>query len=168
MLDAAGLTEVQILASGGLDEFSIDELVKSGAPIDAFGVGTRYGTSADAPYIDSVYKLVEIDGRPVTKLSSAKTTLPWAKQVFRRFEHGLMNGDIIARRSSPTPEHYRHPLLRTVMQSGQRLEPHVPIETVRRRVTSNLEAIPPEYRELTDPETYPIEYSPELRITYRL
>ena len=168
MLDDAGLTEVQILASGGLDEFSIDELVKSGAPIDAFGVGTRYGTSADAPYIDSVYKLVVIDGRPVTKLSSAKMTRPWAKQVFRRFEHGLLNGDIIARRSSPTPEHYPHPLLRTVMKSGQRLEPHVPIETVRRRVASNLETIPLEYRELTNPDTFPIEYSRELRITYRL
>ena len=167
-LDVAGLKEVQILASGGLDEFSIDELVKSGAPIDAFGVGTRYGTSADAPYIDSVYKLVEIDGRPVTKLSSAKMTRPWAKQVFRRLERGLMNGDIIARRSSPTPEHYPHPLLRTVMKSGQRLEPHVPIETVRRRVASNLETIPPEYRELTNPDTVPIEYSRELRITYRL
>ena len=164
MLDAAGLAEVQILASGGLDEFSIDELVKAGAPINAFGVGTRYGTSADAPYIDSVYKLVEIDGRPVTKLSSSKVTRPWAKQVFRRFERGLMNGDIIARRSTPTPEHYSHPLLRTVMKSGQRLDPHEPIETVRSRVESNLLAIPHEYRELTDPKTYPVEYSPDLRM----
>ncbi len=164
MLDTTGLTEVQILASGGLDEFSIDELVKSGAPIDAFGVGTRYGTSADAPYIDSVYKLVEIGDRPVTKLSSAKITLPWAKQVFRRFEHGLMNGDIIARQPSPAPEHYPHPLLRTVMKSGQRLEPQEQIETVRRRVASNLLKIPREYRELADPETYPIEYSPDLEL----
>ncbi len=165
MLDAAGLTDVQILASGGLDEFSIDKLVKSGAPIDAFGVGTRYGTSADAPYIDSVYKLVEIDGRPVTKLSSAKITLPWAKQIFRRFEGSLMNGDVITRQPSPAPEHYPQPLLRTVMKSGQRLEPQEPIETVRRRIASNLAAVPLDYRESKNPRTYPIEYSSELRMT---
>ena len=164
MLNAAGLTDVQILASGGLDEFSIDKLVKSGAPIDAFGVGTRYGTSADAPYIDSVYKLVEIDGRPVTKLSSSKVTHPWAKQIFRRFEHGFMRGDTIARQSSPTPDRHPHPLLRTVMESGRRLEPREPIETVRARVASNLDTVPPEYRELADPEGYPVEYSPDLRI----
>lgn len=164
MLDAAGLNGVQILASGGLDEFSIHELVNSAAPIDAFGVGTRYGTSADAPYIDSVYKLVEIAHRPVTKQSFAKVTRPWAKQVFRRFEDGLMNGDVIARQSSPTPIHYPHSMLRTVMRHGQRLEPQEPIETVRSRVESNLLAIPDEYRALKDPATYPIQYSPDLEL----
>ncbi len=164
MLDAAGLDKVQILASGGLDEFSIDDLVNYAAPIDAFGVGTRYGTSADAPYIDSVYKLVEIADRPVTKLSSAKVTRPWAKQVFRRFEDGLMNGDVIARQSSPIPKHYAHSMLRTVMRHGQRSEPQEPIETVRSRVESNLLAIPDEYRALKDPATYPIRYSPDLEL----
>ncbi len=164
MLDAAGWNKVQILASGGLDEFSIHELVNSAAPIDAFGVGTRYGTSADAPYIDSVYKLVEIADRPVTKLSSAKVTRPWAKQIFRRFEDGLMNGDVIARQSSPTPERYPHSLLRTVMKNGQRLEPQEPIETVRNRVESNLLAIPDEYLKLRGPATYPIRYSRDLEL----
>lgn len=165
LLDAAGLNEVQILASGGLDEFSIDTLVESGAPIDAFGVGTRYGTSADAPYIDSVYKLVEIAERPVTKLSSAKMTRPWAKQVFRRFEVGLMKGDIIVRQLLPTPEQYPHKLLRTVMKSGERLKCQESIETVRRRIASNLLAIPNEYRALTDPAMYPIQYSPDLQLS---
>ena len=64
LLDDAGFPQIRIMASGGLDEHSISQLVDSGAPIDAFGVGTRFGTSADAPYIDSVYKLVEIDGQP--------------------------------------------------------------------------------------------------------
>lgn len=164
MLNSAGLNEVQILASGGLDEFSIDKLVKSGAPIDAFGVGTRYGTSADAPYIDSVYKLVEIDGRPVTKLSSAKVTRPWSKQVFRRFQNGLVHGDIIARQTSQTPEKYPHQLLRTVMKSGNRLEPQEPIETVRHRIASNLNALPSQYRKSKKPATYPIDYSPDVQL----
>ena len=76
MLDEAGLDYVQILASGGLDEFSIDELAASGAPIDGFGVGTKVGSSADAPYTDFVYKLVEYDGAPVMKLSDGKESPP--------------------------------------------------------------------------------------------
>ncbi len=39
-------------------------LVRAGAPIDAFGIGTQMGVSADAPYVDSVYKLVEIRRAP--------------------------------------------------------------------------------------------------------
>jgi nicotinate phosphoribosyltransferase len=49
MLDQEGLGSVRIFASGGLDEFEVDELVRGGATIDAFGVGTKMGVSADAP-----------------------------------------------------------------------------------------------------------------------
>ena len=164
MLDSAGLQDVRILASGGLDEFSIENLVQSCAPIDAFGVGTRYGTSADAPYIDSVYKLVEIGGRPVTKLSAAKATRPWAKQVFRRFEDGLMSGDVLARATSAVPDGYPHQMLRTAMQSGERLNPMDPIETVRKRVASNIAALPEQFRRLRDPALYRIGYSQVLNI----
>ena len=48
--------------------------MRRGAPMDAFGIGTQMGVSADAPYVDSVYKLVEFDGRPVLKLSAGKAT----------------------------------------------------------------------------------------------
>lgn len=84
LLDDSGLPDVRIVASGGLDEYSVDDLVRSGAPIDTYAVGTRIGVSADAPYLDSAYKLVEFDGHPVMKLSSAKVTAPGRKQVFRR------------------------------------------------------------------------------------
>src|SRR5712691_7898085 len=84
MLDLAGLPHVRIVASGGLDEFSIDQLVRDGAKIDAFGVGTRMGVSADHPYLDTAYKLVCYQGRPVMKLSRGKVTAPGRKQVFRR------------------------------------------------------------------------------------
>ena len=66
-----------------LAEVEVDRLVRGGAPIDAFGIGTRMGVSADAPYLDSAYKLVEYDGRPILKLSAQKVTEPGRKQVFR-------------------------------------------------------------------------------------
>src|SRR5690606_9006139 len=72
MLDAAGLEHVEIFASGGLDEYEIDELVKQGAPITGFGVGTRMGLSADAPALDIAYKLTEYEGKGRVKLSPGK------------------------------------------------------------------------------------------------
>ena len=162
LLDEAGFPQIRIMASGGLDEHSISQLVNSGAPIDAFGVGTRFGTSTDAPYIDSVYKLVEIDGRPVTKLSTAKVTLPWAKQVFRRFEDGIMRGDVMTRAKSQMPTNYSDPMLRTVMRSGERLIPKESIATVRERVALGLDSIPEHIRKLENPATYPVEYSDDL------
>ena len=164
MLDDAGFPEIRIMASGGLDERSIARLVEAGAPIDAFGVGTRFGTSADAPYIDSVYKLVEIDGRPITKLSTAKVTRPWAKQVFRRFEDGQMIGDTLARADARVPRDHPNPLLETVMSSGKRLVAEDSIATVRKRVASGISSIPPEVCKLDDPALYSITYSDDLAI----
>ena len=76
LLDRAGLDHARIFASGGLDELEVHELVRAGAPVDAFGIGTQLGVSADAPSIDSVYKLVEFDGRAAMKLSSGKVSPP--------------------------------------------------------------------------------------------
>jgi nicotinate phosphoribosyltransferase len=83
ILDAAGYPNVQILASGDLDERAVAALVAAGAPIDGFGVGTRLGTSDDAPSLGMVYKLVEQEGRARVKLSTGKQTLPARKQVWR-------------------------------------------------------------------------------------
>ena len=95
MLDAADLPEVSILASGDLDEHRIAALLADGAPIDAFGVGTQLGTSADAPALGAVYKLVEDVAGPKMKLASGKVTLPGRKQVWRRFEDGIMADDVL-------------------------------------------------------------------------
>lgn len=107
MLDEAGLPQVRVFASGGLDEYRIDDLMTAGAPIDAFGVGTRMGVSADAPYLDSAYKLVEYDGRPVTKLSPGKQTSPGRKQVFRR--EGTLEDTIGLRGEESPPGHDSRP-----------------------------------------------------------
>ena len=81
LLDGASLRQARIFASGSLDEYAIADLVERGAPIDAYGVGTKMGVSADAPYLDSAYKLVIYNGRPVMKLSAGKATQPGAKQA---------------------------------------------------------------------------------------
>ncbi|MFE1787095.1 nicotinate phosphoribosyltransferase [Streptomyces sp. NPDC059525] len=145
-LDAAGLTDVRIIASGGLDEYAIDELVRSGAPIDVFAVGTRVGIAADAPYLDAAYKLVAYDGRPVMKLSSAKATAPAAKQVYRR----PGSPDVIALRDEASPPG-SVPLLATVMLHGRRTGPSDSLAAARVRFEADLDALTQEARRISGP-----------------
>lgn len=122
LLDAAGLQAVGIFATGGLDELSIERLVGSGAPIDGFGVGAALAASADAPALETAYKLVEIGGRPVRKLSAGKITWAGAKQVWRG--DGM---DLLALATEPNPAGPgapagARPLLVEVMAGGRRLD----------------------------------------------
>ncbi|MFE1546331.1 nicotinate phosphoribosyltransferase [Streptomyces sp. NPDC058718] len=145
-LDAAGLRDVRIIASGGLDEYGVDRLVREGAPIDAYAVGTKVGTAADAPYLDAAYKLVEYDGRPVMKLSAAKGTAPAPKQVFRH--PGL--DDVIGLRNEEPPEG-AEPLLRTVMRGGLRTEPPTTLTASRTRFETDIAALPEAARRIEEP-----------------
>jgi nicotinate phosphoribosyltransferase len=145
MLDEAGLPEVRVVASGGLDEYEVDRLVRAGAPIDAFGIGTRMGVSADAPSLDSAYKLVEYDGRPMLKLSEAKATEPGRKQVFRG-----PASDLVGLRDEPLPEGHE-PLLVPVMRNGQRTGPPRTLETARALFRRDLERVPEQARRIVRP-----------------
>lgn len=121
LLDSAGLEQVEIFASGGLDEDAIHTLVSAGAPIDGFGVGTSLGVASDAPDLDIAYKLVEYAGRGRLKLSSGKPILPGRKQVFREERDGVFSGDVIGRFDEDLPG---APLLAKVMERGERLDSH--------------------------------------------
>jgi nicotinate phosphoribosyltransferase len=147
MLDHAGLGRARIFASGGLDEHEVAELVRAGAPVDAFGVGTQLGVSADAPYVDVVYKLVEFDGRPVLKLSSAKATVPGRKQVWRG-----PSEDVLGLRDEAAPGPNHEPLLEPVMRAGRRLAPAPSIEEMHDRFRRDLAALPVKAARLTHPE----------------
>ncbi|OII60668.1 nicotinate phosphoribosyltransferase [Streptomyces sp. CC53] len=157
LLDAAGLPEVRIVVSGGLDEYGVDALVRAGAPVDVYAVGTKVGTSADAPYLDSAYKLVEYDGRPVMKLSSAKVTAPGRKQVFRT----PGGPDVLALRDEPRPDG-AEPLLRTVMRGGRRLGPPGDLASAHARFVRDVTALPAAARRVRDPEPPVPQVSPRL------
>ncbi len=156
MLDAAGFPDVKIFASGGLDEHLIARLSTGGAPIDAYGVGTKIGVAEDAPALDSVYKLVEYEGRAVAKLSTAKRTLPGPKQVWRR--EG-MRGDLIGLASESGPADSA-PLLLEVMRSG-RPTLSTTLPDAIERCAAELAQVPEALRALT-PARYPVEISPAL------
>lgn len=157
-LDAAGLGHVRILASGGLDEHAIADLVAGGTPIDAVGVGTTVGVSADAPYLDTVYKLVRYEGRPVRKLSAGKATIPGAKQVWRSLDPAA--GDLITERDEVVEG--AEPLLAPVVVGGRRVVPRPTLDEGRRRLDADLAALPPDARELRDPTPLTARFSPTL------
>jgi nicotinate phosphoribosyltransferase len=158
LLDQAGLPDVQIFASGGLDEFAVDDLVRAGAPIDAFCVGTKVGVSADAPWTDCAYKLVEYAGRPVLKLSAGKQTLPGRKQVFRyRDPGGIYLRDVITRAEERLEE--ADALLGEVMRAGKRLVPEVPLEELRQRFRKEFACLPERHKALQSPELYEVRIS---------
>ncbi|HEU4523977.1 MAG TPA: nicotinate phosphoribosyltransferase, partial [Gemmatimonadales bacterium] len=122
ILDDAGLPGVRIVASGGLDEHDIAALVAAGAPVDAFGVGTRLNVSADAPYLDLVYKLVRYGGREVLKLSEGKETWVGAKALYRTSgANGKIAGDVLALEDEVPPPGAGASLLQPVLRDGEPL-----------------------------------------------
>ncbi|MER7459848.1 nicotinate phosphoribosyltransferase [Micromonospora sp. NPDC126480] len=162
ILDDAGLTGVRIVASGSLDEDVIAGLVEAGAPIDAYGVGTKMGVSHDAPSLDSAYKLVAYGDRPVLKLSPGKATLPGAKQVFR--DRAGSAGDIVGLRDEPSPPG-REALLVPVMRDGRRLDdvdPAGAVRAARERFDADLAWLPESARRLADPVPLTATVSPAL------
>ena len=159
ILDAAGLSEARIMASGDLDEYRIRDLVKAGAPIDAFGVGTQLATSADAPNLNAVYKLVELEisgiHRYTAKYSEDKPSYPGAKQVFRDAAR-----DVIARSGECGKG---EALLRPVILGGRLVEPLPTLGQARQRAAECLSKLPPALRQLETGEPWPVIFSRELR-----
>ena len=161
ILDGAGLEEVEIFASGGLDEHRIAEIVQRGAPVDGFGVGTGMGVSSDAPGLDIAYKLTEYKGRGRLKLSPEKPILPGPKQLFRREESGGFVGDVIA---GSEESHPGRPLLEPVMGGGKRLPAaERSLDEAREHAAAELRSLPERVRALSraDPP-YPVEVSEAL------
>ena len=140
ILDAGGCTAVKILASGTLDEYQVEKLVAARAPIDSFAIGTRLGTSADAPSIDCAYKLEEYAGRPRRKRAWGKETWPGRKQVYRRFDaNGRIAADIVALEGEATAG---IALLEPVMRAGRRLRAPEPLAALRERAARSLATLP--------------------------
>ena len=161
ILDAGGLHDVQIFASGSLDEQSLREIVARGAPIDGFGVGTRLNTSADAPYFDCAYKLQEYDGVARRKRSEGKATWPGRKQVYRQFDsQGRFAGDTLTLVDDPQTG---APLLQPVMTAGRRIADSPALGVVRDYARGQLARLPEALRALDPAAPYPVEVSPALR-----
>jgi nicotinate phosphoribosyltransferase len=165
ILDEKGLGYVKIFASGDLDEYKIQDMLRRGAKIDSFGVGTRMSTSEDRPYVDIIYKLCErLDksGKfvPTMKLSRHKRTLPARKQVYRVSDKaGNFVKDIIALHNEKVEG---KPLLIKFMERGEIVGELPTLGQIRENASENLAGLPEKYKLLKGAAHYPVVCSPNL------
>ena len=163
MLDEAGLPRVKIFASSELDEYKVEALVASGAPIDAFGVGTKLAVMADAPELDMAYKLVEYGGKGRFKLSTRKVLYPGRKQVFRQVEKEQIVGDVIGRFDEQLPG---EALLEPIVQHGKPVV-CVDLNESRRRLDRELKRLAEPFHRLKPAASpYPVRISNRLQVDF--
>jgi len=160
IFDQANLTELKIIGSGGLDEYDLAEFSAANVPFDSYGVGTKMGTSADAPWTDMSYKLVEYQNRPVLKLSTGKVSLPGRKQLFRlRDSTGVFTHDVIGLRAEQLGGER---LLKEVMRGGKKPEPDPSLKESRELFAADFAGLPLAVKSIRKPHQYTVEFSPLL------
>jgi nicotinate phosphoribosyltransferase len=186
LLDNAGYKHVKIMVSGDLNEYSIQDLVKKGAPIDSFGVGTELSTSRDDPAMNGVYKLValrvnkkqedddhdnsefqESDQTMLLyklKTSPGKRTYPGPKQIQRIIENKSISRDLIILEDEETSSSLGIPLLRKIFDNGHLLYEMPPIEEIQQYCLEQIELLPTQFKDLAYvPREYPVTYSDKLK-----
>jgi nicotinate phosphoribosyltransferase len=153
ILDSQGETKIQIMASGGLDEYAIAAMEAQQVPIDIYCVGTRLAVSDDAPSLDCAYKLQEYAGRLCRKRSQWKETWPGERQVYRQYDaHGFIARDVLC---CAHEVHEGTALLTQVMTGGRRVAHSPSLTEVRRYCKDQLARVPDTLRTLEH-----VTYSP--------
>ncbi len=164
ILDDAGCQTVKIFVSSGFDEFKIQDALRKGAAIDAFGVGNKVAVSADEPYLNIVYKMVHFGTRPVHKKSPGKKTLAGQKQLYRQFNsEGVFTRDTIGLRDESIPD--SQVLLKAMMRKGQMYDELLGLEDIRARLKKQFDLLPDQYKvlePLLQEERYPVMITPKL------
>jgi nicotinate phosphoribosyltransferase len=161
IFDEAGLNDVLILVSGGVNEDVLQTMMKEKAPIDGFGIGVSLDVSTDAPALDCAYKLQEYAGHPRRKRSEGKATWPGRKQVWRSYDaDGRMCGDVL---SVETDTHPGETVIKQIMRAGKRLAPAETLAQIRERAAAELGRLPELLRRLEVGYDYPVKISDALK-----
>lgn len=160
ILDAGGLKDVVILASGGINEDVLQTMMAAKAPIDGFGIGVNLDASIDAPSLDCAYKLQEYAGKPRRKLSEGKVTWPGRKQIWRTYgSDERMRGDVLSLEDDSAPG---EPLIAPVIRAGKRIAPAPTLAKIRERAARELARLPEPLRRL-EVADYPVRISEKLK-----
>lgn len=188
VLDQAGFQDVQILASGDLDEWLIESLRDQGARVDVWCVGTRLMTSYHTPALGVVYKLMAADSaggpmQPKIKISQnpRKVTNPGLKKIIRFYNgNDRMIGDLLTSDDEPIPngeyERAHHPmydymkkvykppykaqeLMIPVFREGKQVYDPPTLEEIRKRAKRDIERLEPEYKRFSNPHIYKVSLS---------
>ncbi|MBW0106897.1 nicotinate phosphoribosyltransferase [Pseudonocardia sp. KRD291] len=141
-LDGLGATTTRIVLSGDLDEYAIASL--RAEPVDSYGVGTSVVTGSGAPTGGMVYKLVEVDGRPVAKRSASKESKGGRKSALRRYKPtGTAVEEVVYRAEHPLPAGPHDVVLPVPMVRGGKVVPEAAdLEGARERLRAALVSVP--------------------------
>jgi nicotinate phosphoribosyltransferase len=131
-LDDLGARNTRIVVSGDLDEYAIAAL--RAEPVDAYGVGTSLVTGSGSPTAGMVYKLVEVDGRPVAKRTALEEVV-----------------HVVADDAPAAGEHDRQ-LVVPLLRGGQPVADPATLEQCRQRVRDGLVSLPWEGLKLSQGE----------------
>jgi nicotinate phosphoribosyltransferase len=142
-LDSLGASDTKIVVSGDLDEYAIAGL--AAAPVDVYGAGTAVVVGSGAPTAGLVYKLVEVDGRPVEKRAEHKSSRGGAKGALRRHKStGTATEEVVYVVSGGTPEAMDgdRDLLRPFIRAGAAVEGLPTLDDSRHHLTQALVSLP--------------------------
>jgi nicotinate phosphoribosyltransferase len=141
-LDALGATGTRIVLSGDLDEYAIAAL--RAEPVDAYGVGTSVVTGSGAPTAGMVYKLVEVDGRPVAKRSMSKVSHGGCKTALRRYKPtGTAVEEVVHPvRTDVAPGPHDRVVPVPLMRGGERVADVPGLEQAREHLRAALVSVP--------------------------
>jgi nicotinate phosphoribosyltransferase len=141
LLDSLGAADTKIVVSGDLNEHSIAALAAE--PVDAYGAGTAVVTGSGAPTAELIYKLVEVDGRPVAKRSTHKTTVGGRKTAVRRHKPtGTATEEVVVSQGTPAAAAHDRVLQHPYMIGGEPVADLPTLADARERLRAGLISIP--------------------------
>jgi len=143
--DERGVSFLKIFVSGDLDEFKIDDLLRQGAPIDGFGIGTRFAVSRLAPAIEIVYKIVQYGDKGVFKTSPGKHTRPGRKAI-TRIGDAHYEKDVVWPLQAHTDD------LLEAFESAEDMS------AIQRRLAGELSRLDNSIKAIRNPDNYPVEF----------
>jgi len=164
MLDEAGLDYVQILVMSDLDEYKIKKMQDMKAPVDIYGAATEVLNVTDAPKLEVVYKLSELQEKnkiiPKMKLSTKKLSLPGKKQVFRIKKDKYLC-DIIGLDNEEVKDSRK--LLCPVIKNGKLAGALPDIETIHSYYKRDIENFPTSLLDIENKYQYEVKISKNLQ-----
>ena len=140
-----GISFLKIFASGDLDEFKICDLIKSGAQIDGFGIGTNFAVSRSAPAVEIVYKIVQYGNKGVSKSSPDKQSRPGRKSI-TRIKNKFYKKDVISAFKPQTTD------LLKLFESAEQMQ------TMQQRLTDELSSLDDSIKQIRNPGRYAVEF----------
>lgn len=161
MLDKAGLKYVKITLASNLDEYKIKEMMDKHVPADAFIMATEGLTVADAPKLETVYKISQLVSKTETKymakLTPGKESYPGLKNVYREYSStGSFKSDTIGLEEE---KGLGSPLLKPYILKGKLVKKLPSLDALSNYCQKEISRLPKKYLAIEQEYLFPVKVS---------